>query len=288
MKKTRTILFYNTMFGEPLDIPREIPENYSITANRRLFNDADVVVFHIPDLKAMPIEPKRKGQVWVAWSKESDINYRCLKRPCFMRLFDFKMTYHLDSDIPDTYLPENIEDFYKSSPVEKEYLINAFISSPFNQSMRLQYLQELMKYMEVHSYGKVFNNMAVRNDMGSKSKTELIKKYKFTIAFENSIAKDYVTEKFFQPLLAGSVPVYLGAPNVDDFAPGKNCYINVNDFDSPKSLASYLKTLDRNLELYKQYFEWKEQPLNTSFHRISTDIWMHPMVRLCKKLNQLY
>lgn len=38
------------------------------------------------------------------------------------------------------------------------------------------------------------------------------------MAFENVIAMDYVTEKFYDPLIAGSVLVYLGAPNIADFA----------------------------------------------------------------------
>lgn len=43
---------------------------------------------------------------------------------------------------------------------------------------------------------------------------------KFTLAFENSRARDYVTEKFFWPIDAGSIPIAYGAPNVALFAPG--------------------------------------------------------------------
>lgn len=34
-------------------------------------------------------------------------------------------------------------------------------------------------------------------------KVEALKKYKFSLAFENSNEEDYVTEKFFQSLVAG-------------------------------------------------------------------------------------
>ncbi|HAP76773.1 MAG TPA: hypothetical protein DCR14_11885, partial [Acidimicrobiaceae bacterium] len=50
-------------------------------------------------------------------------------------------------------------------------------------------------------------------------------------------------EKFFQPLLAGSVPIYRGAPNVADFAPAPNCYIDADDFDGPADLARFLRSL---------------------------------------------
>lgn len=37
-------------------------------------------------------------------------------------------------------------------------------------------------------------------------KTELLSHYKFTFTFENSQEEDYVTEKVFDALVAGSVP----------------------------------------------------------------------------------
>lgn len=35
-------------------------------------------------------------------------------------------------------------------------------------------------------------------------KVETLKRYKFSLAFENSNEEDYVTEKFFQSLVAGT------------------------------------------------------------------------------------
>lgn len=42
----------------------------------------------------------------------------------------------------------------------------------------------------------------------------LMAKYKFTIAFENAIGDDYITEKLWRPLKLGSVPVYMGSPSI--------------------------------------------------------------------------
>lgn len=57
-----------------------------------------------------------------------------------------------------------------------------------------------------------------------------MRRAKFTMAFENSASKDYVTEKFFQPILDGSVPVTYGAPNIADYAPGPHSIINAFDY----------------------------------------------------------
>ena len=39
-------------------------------------------------------------------------------------------------------------------------------------------------------------------------------------------------------------------------APYKS-YIHVDDFDTPKELADYLRELDQDDEKYNEYFKWK-------------------------------
>ena len=71
--------------------------------------------------------------------------------------------------------------------------------------------------MQVDSYGTCLQNKPWPEGLaplhGSR-KLSLLARYKFTLAFENSRAAGYVTEKLFQPLIAGSLPIYWGAPDV--------------------------------------------------------------------------
>jgi len=190
--------------------------------------------------------------------------------------FDYIFDYHLDSDVPLLYTYPFFNFSIPALPLEKKgkdgrAMAVAVISNCGTENNRLKVLNELMEYIKVDSYGTCYHN----KDMSQVDKDELskekipeghsvrdfekeyiIRKYKFTIAFENSSERDYVTEKFFQPLEVGSVPVYFGAPNIADFAP-KNSYINVNDFKSIKELADYLKYLDEHDEAYEKYLEWK-------------------------------
>ena len=57
---------------------------------------------------------------------------------------------------------------------------------------------QLMAHIDVHSYGKLLQNRLVG---GARRDTKLdtIKTYKFTLALENAVAEDYVTEKFYDP-----------------------------------------------------------------------------------------
>jgi hypothetical protein len=125
-------------------------------------------------------------------------------------------------------------------------------------------------------------NKPLASDNGRPSKLEIIAHYKFTLAFENACGQDYVTEKFFDPLVAGSVPVYLGAPNVEDFAPGDQCYINVADFPNPKALAEYLMALGRDDAAYRAYFAWKEKPYRAAFQKLLALSAPDPFAKLCE------
>ena len=42
----------------------------------------------------------------------------------------------------------------------------------------------------------------------------MLSHYKFYLAFENLPVEDYVSEKIFEGLFAGTVPVYRGSPTV--------------------------------------------------------------------------
>jgi hypothetical protein len=160
------------------------------------------------------------------------------------------------------------------------------MSSVYNQSGRLEYAAELMCHLDVHSYGRCLNNRALLADAGRATKLELLASYKFNLAFENAVAPDYVTEKFFDPLEAGCVPVYLGAPNIEAFAPADHCYLTTADFESPRALAEHLLRLNEDDAAYAEYLEWKKQPFRNSFLRLLDEVREDRFVRLCRKLRQ--
>ena len=158
-----------------------------------------------------------------------------------------------------------------------------FQSASLDRSGRNSYVVELMKHIGVHSYGGFLKNRPLTTeDRGGETKLAVISNYKFCIGFENSIAVDYVTEKFFDPFLAGTVPVYLGAPNVDMFAPGDNSFVNVADFSGPAELAKFLAHLDSDEAAYRRYFQWREDGLSADFVDLLSAASRDPFQRLAE------
>lgn len=70
---------------------------------------------------------------------------------------------------------------------------------------RLDIVNTLSVIDNIDCYGSAFNNRSDRN------KIDIIKDYNFNICYENSIGTGYVTEKLFEALLAGTVPIYWGS-----------------------------------------------------------------------------
>lgn len=143
--------------------------------------------------------------------------------------------------------------------------------------IRQDFCKLLSKYKHIDCPGKVLNNMkdAIEPRFSNwwKSKINFIKDYKFTIAFENSSANGYTTEKLYQPLLANSIPIYWGDPVVSRVYNNKS-FINCHDFIDFNSVIEYIKFLDTNDDAYIEML--KQPPMNPNYiHENFEDFLIH-------------
>jgi hypothetical protein len=74
---------------------------------------------------------------------------------------------------------------------------------------------------------------------------------KFAYCYENTKSlENYITEKMFDAMMYGCVPIYWGAQNILDFIP-KECFIDRRNFRNQADLHAYLK--DMAAGVYKSY-----------------------------------
>lgn len=71
------------------------------------------------------------------------------------------------------------------------------------------------------------------------SKYEVLSRHKFSLCFENMAMRGYVTEKIFDCFYAGTIPVYLGAPDIGDLVPPE-AYVDCRNFANWESLVDHL------------------------------------------------
>ena len=69
--------------------------------------------------------------------------------------------------------------------------------------------------------------------------------YRFAICFESMGLEGFITEKIFDCFFAGTIPIYLGAPDIADHVPAE-CFIDMRNFDDYSELRRYLKSLSHD------------------------------------------
>ena len=66
--------------------------------------------------------------------------------------------------------------------------------------------------------------------------------YTFAICFENMAMQGWVTEKIFDCLVAGTIPIYLGAPDIEEWV-DPDCFVDMRQFSGYDELREYLLAL---------------------------------------------
>lgn len=269
-----TKLYDGTNWGLPQERGILTCAQFNITAQCRITYDkqeykrSDLVAFHGRgsdfSLKLLPNLTKRSPhQRWLYYNSESPPHAGLLANQMqgkrLNHLFNWTMTYMLNSDFPYRFfqvLPGKYPDRY--NPVQTGEVAVAVISNCLRQ--RLNYIYELQKYIQVHIYGACGK---YRCPAGEECfyMLEREKKYRFYLSFENSVCKDYATEKFHSHALQHNMlPIVINGANLSDptIAP-PGCCINALDFKSAKDLAQYIKKVASNSTLYNSYFKWQSR-----------------------------
>jgi len=290
--------FFGADYVHPFSLPEEwgTAVHCDFTDDLGRIHDADALWFHAPTTFRLP-KQKRPGQPWILMSMESDANYPLLRDRRFLDLFDLHMTYRLDSDIPAPY-PNRLQygSFTRPpmpTPLKSACTGLALYTASNPVPHRDQYVRELSRHVAVDCPGKCLNNMTVPGFIdgtnswtrrGFESIMDILPRYKFYLAFENSSARDYVTERLFLALAAGVVPVYMGAGNVRDFLPSDDAAIVAAEFESPAELGEYLDYLDANDQAYEKHLAWKSSGFRDQFKALLNVADVEPRYRMAVKL----
>ncbi|MBR4927739.1 MAG: hypothetical protein IKY98_05370 [Alphaproteobacteria bacterium] len=240
------------------------------TQDIHLPQNSDIVVWAYPNGDLSDVSEE---QYLVGWLQESPIS---LEQPLpaeQYQKFDMILTYR--QDLIDNQKTFPVHIFTRVREIKKEYwktpksaLISQIASCGFDYAYKERV--EAAKWFfenapdDFKLYGKGWDE--IKKDLSGQAlkhfeqqyggfvddKHKAVSESKFVLAYENTIHADYVTEKIFDVLQAGSVPVYLGAPNIETYVP-KDCFINKNDFKTYDDLYAFLKNMDdKTYEHYRQ------------------------------------
>lgn len=287
-----TILLWYWPFGRSLSLEGDVCwdlyriPHCKLVDQRSLFNSADIVVFHNTELargfQKLPIDlPRPQAQRWAWMSLEAPDPNQNLKK--YANIFNLTITYRRDADIPVPYgelLRKEAEGHVvEDNLVNKSSLVCWVVSNYRSHHKRSQVYKELSATVSVKVYGRW-----TKNPLTSSAILPTISRCHFYLAFENSLTKDYITEKLWRNAYqGGAVPVVLGPPISDYKAVAPpNSFIHVDEFASVKEMGAFLQQLAKDKKRYSEYFTWKQQWKV----KLYTD-WRERLCKICPQFKSL-
>ena len=167
----------------------------------------------------------------------------------YLETFDLIFTHNQDLlklDSKFKWVPA--QGFWIKEPkvYEKSKMISMIASNKKmceGHRLRLQWVERL--WGQVDMYGRGFNEIALKEDG--------LCDYMFSIAIENGQYGTYFTEKLLDCFATGTIPVYLGAPDIGNYF-NKDGIIDLTDeFDvSDEIYYSKMDAIKENLEKAKE------------------------------------
>lgn len=262
----------------------------TITSDRSQIQEADAVLFHIFDLWFWLGMPKYRhpSQVWVVWWAEPATRvWPDLRR--FQYTFNWTMNYRRDSTVDAAFgvaVPLSKEEkkekeiwFNSEFFTSKKHKVNGVAitnSDCYDEVQRYRLVEELRQYVPVDFYGRCGNLSCPRDNEECNIKLE---SYKFMIQFENSYCDDYVSEKYWNSIQRGHIPIVNWKKQQLYYPVINHTFINIFDFPDIKSAAEYIKMVTLSDELYRSYFKWI-----TEYKVVKSGIWAQ-FCNLCDALN---
>ena len=242
------------------------------STNKEDYTRSDAVLFHLynnhknKDFRLAHL-PKRfsSQQKWIFMAREPQAFYYPEQLKLLNDSFNLTMTFQSDSDVVIPYgtfwrHPTASQAYKASMKLDylsgKTKLVAWLVSNCKTSSRREEFVKQLQQHIPIDVYGKC-GNLTTDTNSANGFRDEIAKKYMFYIAFENSDCDDYISEKFWNSLHIGIIPIVRGQRGkYKKFAP-PNSYIHADAFVAPELLANHLKEISKNSTLFHKYHEWR-------------------------------
>lgn len=247
-------------------------------------SDVDVVLFYLPYImrtdwrKSMPTV-KKPGQMWIGtcgepmWRPETMMDCRLANDEEFMARMDGVASYHPTAEFP-AYLDPPNEDLMRTPTPDFAARGNELATVTFSDcdaTGRAEWLEAVHGEFKkkghsdvLLSYGRCLHNAeepskeCIDNAQWYDCWSNRCSSRPFKFVGENVIEPWYVTEKVWDALWEGAIPIYWGPPEVKYLVP-PDSIIFWQDYETPAALVeAVLSFTDADFHRMRA---WKSQPV---------------------------
>lgn len=157
------------------------------------------------------------------------------------------------------------------------HLVNP-ITGTINYGLRTDLGLRLSQEDKVDIYGNnwVGNSKNIKGEIWNKHLG--LDNYHFSIGCENTIQKNYISEKFWDIVLTNTIPIYLGCSNISNYIP-ENCFIYLNNMTMDEMVIKINDVFDNYLD-YQNFFY-------KNIIKLKQDFFSNPTYNLWEKVKEL-
>ncbi len=209
--------------------------------------------------------------------------------------YNVEMSYRMSSDVPNPYFTfargkQNLLEATHSHWASREKAVLFVARNCQSTSHREDLLRALQAHVRVDSVSDCLHNKDWPSDIPRTDKRGLLRRYVALLAAENSVEDDYVTEKVYAGLIAGAVPIYYGAQNIDQFVPSNSIIKVPYPFNNATILevAGKIQDLLNNESNYNRLTSFKRlNNYDNNFLKTFNFTRIDVKCRLCHKIMSL-
>lgn len=264
----------------------ETVEHFSLNISAEDFERLDIVFFPRPYLGVSRVHgtgcyyeadsvrsmmpPKRESQAWVLMNIDAPSPLEpAAFDPKFLSKFDLISGPHRGLfDIFVGNFPTNLDALSWRQAVysrhsKKKSILAAFPKHPCpGESEHSVSGREIYATEIAAALGSDVDYIAC----GSTIDVAAARSYKFVLAFEIANCVSWVTAPLYTAFAAGAIPVYRGAIDArPHFVPNASAVVFAEDYKNPEELASHLKRVSKDKQLYLSYHAWRQYRYEAAF-----------------------
>lgn len=181
--------------------------------------------------------------------------------------------YNFHHERGNSYMPQTwwvdkpYDELLANTSTDKPHLLSIIDSGKLGvsgHSKRVEAIDKLHSSdINLHIYGKTtrYSSEKYLGELPARDKTNGLLPYRFNLAIENGQTDLYFSEKFCDPILCNTFPIYLGCKQIDRFFPKGSYFFIDLDKDVVAQVRDIINTPIEQLD-YLALFEAKDLILN--------------------------
>lgn len=159
------------------------------------------------------------------------------------------------------FAPSNSKDDIKRilsnfKKIQNKTRFCSLVSRHDNGGLRVKIHSDVSKIASVDCPGAFLHNDDTLQNIYNDDKLLYLEQFKFNICPENSVSKGYVTEKLFESLFSGCIPIYSGwnrNPEPDIISPDIIMWYDETDKENNEHIMNEIKRMHEDDRLFRSF-----------------------------------